>query len=764
MHHSAAGRRYIMFEITRENEDAFAFYKNERKAYPNGEYDCTFEGRFLIYHCKQRNEIAYIAIDMQTGQSSEVCHRKEEIPSEQGYESLIPNILSAIKYTGAREKYNPFAEAPLKTIDNVFRYIMPQYGYAVREEQIELSKNMYRGLMEKRVSICEAEVGTGKSLAYLVAAVCAKCVQANQYGWNCPITITTSSIELQHALVRKDIPNLSAMLMDHHLIEKPLTAVVRKGKEHYFCLARFNDYQKLLKKGGNTKKDVLDLLDQIMQSRETFDLDRLSIPGYVKERICVKGSCQGCKYAGSCRYNKFVIGANDKRIPLDFQITNHSMYLNSLRNSHMMRRSELVIVDEAHKLKEAARTTFGFRLQLQDILKYSLWSKGKSKPGANKDRFNGYRRDLEYYATAFFDRLKKATEREALAEDAWNVTIDRENLKRLREMISCVEMIYLMSVKKGRQEIQSKALIQNMERFCREDMVTWIELGKDGEPVLCCGAKNAGAVLASEVWSSERKHLLTSGTMSDGEDFGFFKQENGLEKLPRRMISEWSVEAPFDYAAHARLYIPTDMPRPNDNGKKYLQAVADRVVELVNATHGHTAVLFTSYQVLYEVHKLTAERLKDYPVICMKRSDKGAVAAFRKSKNGVLFASGAMWEGIDCPGDCLSSLIIVRLPFPIRSIEMERKRLSCEDTGEFINRYVTPEMLIKLRQGAGRLIRTETDTGVLSILDSRANESQYAAKIQNVLSKYPIIRTVDEVESFIKSVKPASYFNEKERE
>ena len=123
-----------------------------------------------------------------------------------------------------------------------------------------------------------------------------------------------------------------------------------------------------------------------------------------------------------------------------------------------------------------------------------------------------------------------------------------------------------------------------------------------------------------------------------------------------------------------------------------------------------------------------------------------------------------MWEGIDCPGDCLSSLIIVRLPFPIRSMEMERKRLSCEDTGEFINRYVTPEMLIKLRQGAGRLIRTETDTGVLSILDSRANESQYAAKIQNVLSKYPIIRTVDEVESFIKSVKPASYFNKKERE
>ena len=122
-----------MFEITRENEDAFAFYKNERIAYPNGEYDCTFEGRFLIYHCQQRNEIAYIAIDMQTGQSSEVCHRKEEIPSEQGYESLIPNILSAIKYTGARDKYNPFAEAPLKTIDNVFRYIMPQYGYAVRE-------------------------------------------------------------------------------------------------------------------------------------------------------------------------------------------------------------------------------------------------------------------------------------------------------------------------------------------------------------------------------------------------------------------------------------------------------------------------------------------------------------------------------------------------------------------------------------------------------------------------------------------------------
>ena len=118
-----------------------------------------------------------------------------------------------------------------------------------------------------------------------------------------------------------------------------------------------------------------------------------------------------------------------------------------------------------------------------------------------------------------------------------------------------------------------------------------------------------------------------------------------------------------------------------------------------------------------------------------------------------------MWEGVDCVGDCLSSVIIVRLPFPIRSATMNEKKANSASVEEFIHRYAVPEMLIKLRQGAGRLVRCETDTGVLSILDCRANRGSYAANIQHTLRKYPIVNSISEVEEFMRSIKNDEYFD-----
>ena len=123
-----------------------------------------------------------------------------------------------------------------------------------------------------------------------------------------------------------------------------------------------------------------------------------------------------------------------------------------------------------------------------------------------------------------------------------------------------------------------------------------------------------------------------------------------------------------------------------------------------------------------------------------------------------MFASGSMWEGVDCVGDRLSSVIIVRLPFPIRNVLMEEKKDRCADVKEYINRYCTPNMLIKLRQGVGRLIRSETDTGIISILDPRARSYLYTGKVFKAMAKYPVIRTIGEVSEFIKMVKSENYF------
>lgn len=285
----------------------------------------------------------------------------------------------------------------------------------------------------------------------------------------------------------------------------------------------------------------------------------------------------------------------------------------------------------------------------------------------------------------------------------------------------------------------------------------WLETNDASKLVLCGTEKNVGELLRKTLWNKYTSHVLTSGTMSDGTNFDFFCHENGIDRIGRHLLQFSRTESPFDYKNHTRLYIPKGMPMPDKDDPNYIEAVADKVVEIVNATNGHTAILFTSYKVLSAVYELTKDKLTKYDVICMTRSNKSAIADFKKSKNGVIFASGSMWEGVDCIGDTLSSVIIVRLPFPRRSAEMEQKKEESESMREFIRKYALPEMLIKLRQGVGRLIRSENDTGVISILDCRADEA-YKKDIDQVLGKYPKVSSVAELEAFMKAVKPKEYW------
>ena len=157
---------------------------------------------------------------------------------------------------------------------------------------------------------------------------------------------------------------------------------------------------------------------------------------------------------------------------------------------------------------------------------------------------------------------------------------------------------------------------------------------------------------------------------------------------------------------------------------------------------------------------MTKDKLSAFDLFCMTRSNRTAIQDFKKSPNGVIFASGSMWEGVDCVGDMLSSVVIVKLPFPRRSAVMEQKKAESNDVHDFIRKYATPEMLIKLRQGVGRLIRSESDTGLISILDSRAASGEHGKHVANVLQKYPRVHSLDEIEAFFRAVKPKEYFPE----
>ena len=752
-----------MFEITYKDKERLDEYIENRKAYPNAVYDFTFENRFLVYHCEMTNELHYIALDMETGCGSEMCRRKKNspIPAE-SFNSLIPSIFQSIKYTGSVRHLNPMDVDPIELIDSIFRVVLPKYGYAVREEQIRLAKQMFKGLTNDLVSINEAEVGTGKTIAFLVAALVAS--KTNRDGISKPITITTANIELQTALVEKEIPKLSQCLMDYNIINRPLTAVLRKGREHYFCKKRFKDFLTTIKRTPEKYGNLIETFEKPDFEDRAFDLDRYKIRPSLKDRICVKNPCRGCKFADECRYHRYT-AKNREKDNIDFQVTNHNMYLTSQRlrketamPDAVLLSSDYIIVDEAHKLKEAAIEVFGNRLSEKDVPAFVKSVYIHCKKDGSHEFYHKILSNLLNLNEELFAELKKEYRKQDHDDDLGTLmTLGQELgliIERMKQLVIEIEASCKL-------DNPGRLLKSSLKAFHRTNNLNiWTEADENGILSLCCSPKNIGAVLHDMVWDKDCSHVLTSGTMSDGTDFSFFMKENGIDRLPKRLVTTTSTQSPFDYGNHTRLYIPDNMPYPDIENPEYIKAISDHVVRLVYATNGHTAVLFTSYKVLNAVYEQTKDRLSAFDIFCMTRSNRTAIQDFKKSTNGVIFASGSMWEGVDCIGDTLSSVIIVKLPFPRRSAVMEQKKAESNGIHDFIRRYATPEMLIKLRQGVGRLIRSESDTGLISILDSRAATGEHSLRVAKVLQQYPRVDTIDEIEAFFKAVKPKDYYSE----
>lgn len=758
-----------MFEITYNDSDMLERFQDCGKAYDKGVYDFTFEGRFIIYHAPLRHMVDYIALDTHTGLESAVkTVRPNNLLTKASYRKLIPDIIYSIKYTGDKRYISKITDNAMEVIETIFRFILPENGYTVREEQISLSKKMFVGFTEKQVAICEAEVGTGKTLSYLVAAFCAKVYNEQKYKQHMPVTITTATIELQKALVEKEIPNLSNLLMKYGIINKPLTVVLRKGKEHYICPFRLNDHLDNLKLYPKKYSQTIELLKEIKRMPYGIDLDKYQISGSLKSKICVKGSCKGCKLKDTCKYNEFsTIMYN---LPgLDFQVTNHNMYLMSQKtrsDDHppLLRESCFVVVDEAHKFKEAAEDTFGACISEQDVEKYYTAVKNMCATKKDKPLYDELLATMRVENADLFKTLRRLLKKNDMDDDRGSIIhLSSYQTARIKRILCLVERVEELKQKQNYGiPVTGYSITSALYAILKTTgSIIWLNVDENDVLCLCQTPTNINSVLRNKVWDRDVSHVLTSGTMSDGTDFEFFKSQNGLDRIPKHLLLESRTESPFDYQAHARLYIPKFMPTPDNSNKEYIQAVADECFKIIKATNGHTAILFTSYKVLQSVHDLLEEKLTDYDIICMTRGNRTAITDFKKSKNGILFASGSMWEGVDCAGDCLSSVIIVRLPFPMRSAIMEEKKDKCEDTFDFVNKYCIPNMLIKLRQGVGRLIRCESDTGVVSILDPRANLPAYRAKVNVAMQKFPRVKDIREMSGFMKSVKDTTYFDKK---
>jgi len=267
--------------------------------------------------------------------------------------------------------------------------------------------------------------------------------------------------------------------------------------------------------------------------------------------------------------------------------------------------------------------------------------------------------------------------------------------------------------------------------------------------------------LYTDIWSMGTPFILTSGTLSASGDFARTRQTLGIDKMNIHLVRDVSMPSPFDYKKNVLLFLSENTPFPDQKDKGYIAAVTDEVERLIRASYGHAAVLFTSYNMMGLVHSALCHRSLPYPLFRMGRRDTAALEQFKASGNGVLFASGALWEGIDIPGDALSMLIIVKLPFAAPDPIGDYERSLFGSMEAYKTRALVPDMLVKLKQGFGRLIRTEADTGVCTILDCRANGSgAYHRLVLNALPSCRVTSSILEVGRFIQETKPDSYFVE----
>ena len=624
--------------------------------------------------------------------------------------------------------------------EKIFREILPRRGMAVREEQIALCHEVLDTLYNKEISLCEAGVGIGKTLAYLVACILWQMHRPNQL--KMPVVISTSSVALQDAILNEYLPDLSAVLLAEGIITKPITAVVRKGKERFVCDARLAERASLVQPSRKRQRNSLHIAENILDMDHIPELSR-----YDRCRICVPQSCpRDCFMRLNCRYQQYL---RDSMKP-DIQICNHNYLLadasHRLEDRPLLLRSyQALVVDEAHKLPDAARQMYTETLSAQDM--DDLCSL------LQQAHFKGLSKRLR---TVFLTLSISCAPSFAMTKRKISIPFSLMPFRQAA-IVDCINLLqYIGSQPDMPHYLQYRlAETESLLRLFLLDVPTrilYLEFSADGQLTFCAASNRVPQLLRSALWNTREPTILTSGTLTAAGDFDHTEQLLGLAAYAP--LRHFRAESPFNYRKKCLLYIPARRAAAVPEN----QYLADQIVRLTAACHGHALVLFTSYRQMRNVYDALGGRLM-FPVFQAGRGQNRSIQQFRQSGNGVLFAAGSCWEGIDFPGDMVSLLVIAKLPFPIPDPVSDYERQQYPNLRDYINAEVIPEMQKKLRQGFGRAIRTEQDSCVVAILDERAGiGGKYHDAARAALPTCPITERIEDVQQFIREQKRPDYF------
>ncbi|MGI4848605.1 MAG: ATP-dependent DNA helicase [Janthinobacterium lividum] len=620
-----------------------------------------------------------------------------------------------------------------------------------RRAQTEMAKAIAQAIDARQTLVAEAGTGTGKTFAYLVPALM----------WGGKVIVSTGTKNLQDQLFLRDIPTVRKAL------QAPVSVALLKGRSNYLCHFHL---ERTLQNGRLTSRDDVGYLREIsrfIKTTSTGDKAELSkVPETAQIWNLVtstRDTCLGaeCQYYSDC----FVMKARKEAQQADVVVVNHHLFfadvaLKDTGVAELLPSANTIIFDEAHQLPDTATLFFGDTFSTSQTLELcrDVLAEGLS-----------HARDGADWGMVVAAVEKAARDlRLAFPQDVVRLSVDQiasssaffPALEHLKDALD--GMIAVLEKQAERAETIEQCRVRGIEMATRlaawnkpgsapekeeEQRVLWVEAFSSSLQ-LHQTPLSIAPIFSRQREGAPRAWIFTSATMAVKNDFKHYTAQMGLMD---ETAKSWP--SPFDYAAQGLLYVPTNLPQPN--APDYTDAVLDAALPVIEAAGGRTFLLCTTIRAVYKAAERFREEFakRGWPFPLMVQGEAGRTELldrFRAAGNAVLIGSQSFWEGVDVRGEALSLVIIDKLPFappddPVlaaRIAAMERKGLN-----GFMHHQL-PEAIINLKQGAGRLIRDESDRGVLMLCDPRLISKPYGKRIWQSLPPFKRTRELAQVLDF----------------
>jgi ATP-dependent DNA helicase DinG len=618
-------------------------------------------------------------------------------------------------------------------------------NFRARDQQLELATAIETAIRDNTQLVAEAGTGTGKTFAYLVPALLS----------GGKVIIATGTKTLQDQLFDRDLPRVRDAL------KIPVETALLKGRSNYVC---HHHLMRTRSEGRFTAREHIQHVQRIsafaVRSKTGDKADCETVPESSPVWPLVTSTRENC-LGSECGFNKecFVLKARKEALLADVVVVNHHLLFADIALKddglgELLPVCNTVIIDEAHRAPDVATNFFGesaSMLQATELARdCELEARSKAKEAsALADAAVGVGMAARAVRLGFDASSAKVQREDALARREFSDALDTliESLSDLADEIE--KHIDRSEEFKGLRE-RANVIAQRLSDWrdeTRADLIRWADVSASGW-LLQSTPLSVAEVFRKETEGSARSWIFTSATLSAGGDFGLFTRQLGLEAAKAQ---SWA--SPFDYENAGRIYVPKHIPPPNS--PEHTKAVIDEALELVTISRGRAFLLFTSLRAMRQCAEALPRMLKDrdldYPVLTQNDAPKSELLRrFRDAGDAVLIGSQSFWEGVDVAGDALSLVVIDKLPFapPDDPVLVARMRHLEENGGSPFMDWQVPQAAMSLKQGAGRLIRSETDRGVLVICDDRIVTKGYGRVLRKSLPAMPFTRERADITAF----------------